>query len=52
MVGAKADEMGPSFNVEYGDGVVRMPTVGSSGVPPEVEAVCTKYSCSQSAKSL
>ena len=44
--------MGPVFNVESSDWVVRVPTVGSSGVPPDVDAVRTIHYPNQSVKSL
>ena len=44
-------KLGPGSNVVSSDGMVRVPTVGSSGVPPDVATVRTKYYPSQSAKS-
>ena len=41
MARAKADEVGPGFDVRSSDGMVRVPFVDSSGVPPEVDAVGT-----------
>ena len=39
---AKAQELGPDSNVVSSYGVVRVPTVGSSGGVPDVDAVRTK----------
>ena len=44
--------MGPDSHVVSSDGVVRVPTVGSSGGLPDTNAARTKYYPSQSAKSL
>ena len=52
MARAKAQELGPDSHVVSSDGMVRVPTVGSSGWPPDVGAVRTKYYPSQSAKTL
>ena len=52
MARAKAQELGPGSHVVSSDGMVRVPIVGSSGGPPDVGAVRTKYYPSQSAKSL
>ena len=52
MARAKADEIGPKLNVGTGSGLVRVPTLGSPGVPTAVKAVRTEYYPSQSAKSL
>ena len=49
---AKAQELGPTSHVVSSDGMVRVPTVGSSGGPSEVGAMRTKYYASQSAKRL
>ena len=51
MARAKALELGPDSHVVSSDGMVRVPTVGSSGGLPDAEAVRTKYYPSQSAKS-
>ena len=51
MARAKAQELGPDSHVVSSDGMVRVPTVGSSGGPPDVVAVRTKNYPSQSAKS-
>ena len=52
MARAKAQELGPDSQLVSSDGMVRVPTVDSSGGPPDVGAVRTKYHPSQSAKSL
>ena len=52
MARTKAVEVGPGSNVKSSDGMVRVPTVDSSGVPPEVDAVCTEKYPSQSARIL
>ena len=52
MARAKAQELGPVSHVVSGDGMVRVPTVGSSGGLPDANAVRTKYYPSQSARSL
>ena len=52
MARAKAQVLGPDFHVVSSDGMVRVPTVGSSGGLPDANAVRTKYYPSQSAKSL
>ena len=55
MARAKAQELGPDSRVVSSDGMVRVPTVGSSGGLPDANAVRTKYHPShpsQSAKSL
>ena len=52
MARAKAQDLGPDSHVVSSDGMVRVPTVGSSGGPPDVGAVRTKYYPSQSAKTL
>ena len=49
---AKAQELGPDSHVVSSDGMVRVPTVGSSAGPPDVGAVRTNYYPRQSAKSL
>ena len=51
MARAKAQELGPDSHVVSSDGMVRVPTVGSSGGLPDANAVRTKYYPSQSAKS-
>ena len=43
MARAKADGLGPGFEVGSSDGVVFVPTVDSSGVPPKVDAFHTDY---------
>ena len=48
---AKAQELGPDFHLVSSDGMVLVPTVGSSGRLPDANAVRTKYYPSQSAKS-
>ena len=52
MARAKAPELGPDSHVVSSDGMVRVPTVDSSGGLPDANAVRTKYYPSQSAKSL
>ena len=52
MARAKAQELGPDSHVVSSDGMVRVPTVGSSGGLPDANAVRTKYCPSQSAKDL
>ena len=52
MARAKAQGLGPDSHVVSSDGMVRVPTVGSSGGLPDANAVRTKYYPSQSAKSL
>ena len=52
MARAKAQEFGPYSQVVSSDGMVRVPTVVSSGGSPDVSAVRKKYYPSQSAKSL
>ena len=52
MARAKAQELGPDSHVVPSDGLVRVPTVGSSGGLPDANAARTKYYPSQSAKSL
>ena len=52
MATAKAGEMGLGFNVDSNDGEIPVPTIGSSGILPDVDAVRTKHYRSQSAKSL
>ena len=52
MARAKAQELGPDSRVVSSDGVVRVPTVGSSGGLPDANAVQTMDYPSQSAKSL
>ena len=52
MARAKAKDLGPDSHVVSSDGMVRVPTVGSSGGLPDANAVRTKYYQSQSAKSL
>ena len=52
MARAKAQEFGPDCHVVSSDGMVRVPTVGSSGGLPHANAARTKYYPSQSAKSL
>ena len=52
MARAKAQELGPNSNVVSSDGMVRVPTVVSSGGVPDASAARTKYYPSQSAKSL
>ena len=49
---AKAQELGPDLHVVSSDGMVRVPTVGSSGGLPDANAARTKHYPSQSAKSL
>ena len=51
MARAKAQELGPDSHVVSSDGLVHVPTVGSSGWLPDASAVRTKYVPSQSAKS-
>ena len=43
MARAKAGELEPGSHVVWSDGMVRVPTVGSSGGPPDVGAIRTKY---------
>ena len=52
MARAKAQELGPDSHVVSSDGMVRVPTVVSSGGLPDANAVRTKCYPSQSAKSL
>ena len=52
MARAKAQELGPDSHVVSSDGMVRVPTVGSSVGLTDVGAVRTKYYPSQSAKTL
>ena len=52
MARAKTQELGPDSHVVSSDGMVRVPTVGSSGELPDANAVRTKYYPSKSAKSL
>ena len=52
MARAKAQELGPDSHVVSSDGMVRVPTVASSGGLPGANAERTKYYPSQSAKSL
>ena len=52
MARAKTGELGPGSCVVSSDGMVPVPTMVSSGVPPYVGAVRTKYYPSQSAISL
>ena len=52
MARAKAQELGPDSLVVSSDGMVRVPTVGSSGGLPDANTVRTKYYPSHSAKSL
>ena len=52
MARAKAQELGPDSHVVSSDGMMRVPTVGSSGGLPDANAERTKYYPSQSAKSL
>ena len=52
MARAKAQELGPDYHVVSSDGMVRVPTMGSSGGFLDANAVRTKYYPSQSAKSL
>ena len=49
---AKTQELGPDSHVVSSDGMVRVPTVGSSGGLPDANAGKTKFYPSQSAKSL
>ena len=49
---AKAQELGPDSHVVSSDGMVRVPTVGSSGGLEDANAERAKYYPSQSAKSL
>ena len=51
MARAKAQDLGPDSHVVSSDGMVRVPTVGSSGGLPDANAERTKYYPSQSAKS-
>ena len=51
MARAKAQELGPDSHVVSSDGMLRVPTVGSSGGLPDAHAKRTKYYPSQSAKS-
>ena len=43
MARAKAQELGPASHVVSGDGILRVPTVGSSGGLPDATAARTKY---------
>ena len=43
MARAKAQELEPDSHVVSSDGMVRDPTVGSSGGLPDANAVRTKY---------
>ena len=52
MARAKAQELGPDSHVVSSNGMVRVPTVGSSGGLPDANAERTKCYPSQSAKSL
>ena len=52
MTGAKTQELGPGSHVVASNGMVRAPTLGSSGGLPDFDGVRTKYYPSQSAKSL
>ena len=52
MARTKAQELGPDSHVVSSDGIVRVPTMGSSGGFLDANAVRTKYYPSQSAKSL
>ena len=52
MARAKAQELGPDSHVVSSDGMVRVPTVGSSGGLSDANAERTKYYPSHSAKSL
>ena len=52
MARAKAQELGPESHVVSRDGMVLVPTVGSSGRLSDANAMRTKYYLSQSAKSL
>ena len=51
MARAKAQEMGPESHVVSSNGLVRVPTIGSPGGPPDANAVRTKYYPGQFAKS-
>ena len=51
MARAKAQELGPDSHVVSSDGMVCVPTVGSSGGLPDAKAARKKYYPSQSAKS-
>ena len=50
MARAKAQELGPDSQVVSSDGLVGLPTLGSSGIPPNVGAVRTNYYPCQSEK--
>ena len=52
MAGAKAQELGPDSHIVSSDGMVRVPSVGSSGGLLVANVARTKYYPSQSAKSL
>ena len=52
MARAKAQELGPDSHVVSNNGLVRVPTMGSSGGFLDANAVRTKYYPNQSAKSL
>ena len=52
MARAKAQGLGPDSHVVSSDGMVRVPTVGSSGRLPDANAGRTKYYPNPSAKSL
>ena len=43
MARANAGELGPGSHVVSSDGMVRVPTVGFFGGPPDIGAVRTKY---------
>ena len=51
MARAEAQELGPDSHVVSSDGMVRVPTVGSSGGLPDANAERTKYYPSQSARA-
>ena len=51
MARAKAQELGRNSHVVSSDGMVRVPTVGSSGELPGVNVVRTKFYPNQTAKS-
>ena len=42
MARAKSDQLGPCSHVVPSDGMVPVPTVGLSGVPPDVDVFPTK----------
>ena len=52
MARAKTQGLGPDFHVVSTDGMVRVPTMGSSVGLPDADAVRTKYYPRQSAKCL